>query len=715
MIQILTVHLLSSYWLANFRGYGPLTLGASALGTALEGFLCGILAFLYPSTLNTKSNLENQLKEGSGKAPFAGFKRTLWFSAVWLFFEWNKSNGFLGYPWGTLFSAAYRWRIIAQLASVTGVWGITFIFALFSSLVGEGFLLIHKNIHFQNAKALISNYRQLAYFTFTIFALVFVYGILAYIMPQQETKSIKAIMVQQNIDPWEAEESEAIKKSMDLTRAELDKLDEDENVDLIIWSEGVLGRSFPNSASYYSTHPEEESLSDFIASTNTPFIIGGRTSVNNLKRHYTNTALLFDSSGKFSAFYSKIHLVPFAEGLPYQNNPTISALLKKLIPFSFYRSGNQFVLYQIPIKKMQDFSTPLEYRNDLYKTITLSKNGRASSDDIRYFSENKAVNPDSYLSFTTPICFEDSFNDVCRPLWKMGSEVFINITNDSWSKTDVAEYQHFIIASYRAIEYRTTLVRTCNSGYSVVVDPKGRIVKDMKVFEDAAMCTDIPIYERKNTIFSKCGDWFAYLIFICMAIYALYFFIKNFPWPEKRIYRFITIDFHVHKIFMEEHEKLKEENLLENDKTELDEENLLKAEKQPVKEKGLSKKKTSSVKKDALSKAGASSTKKAPAKKTATSTKKADSVKEKTTSTKKTPSPKEKATSTKKATSPKEKAASTKKATPPKEKATSTKKATSPKEKAASTKKATSVKEKAASTKKAPPPKGKAASTKAKK
>ncbi len=668
MIQIFTVHMISSYWLANYRGYGPLTLGASAFGTALEGFLCGIAAFLYPSTLNTKSNLENQLKEGCGKAPFAGFKRALWFSAVWLFFEWNKSNGFLGYPWGTLFSAAYRWRIIAQLASVTGVWGITFIFALFSSLVGEGFLLIYKNTCVQNAKALISNYRQLAYFTFTIFALVFVYGIFAYIMPQQKTKSIKAIMVQQNIDPWEAEESEAIKKSMDLTRAELDKLDEDENVDLIIWSEGVLARAFPNSASYYSTHPEEESLSDFIASTNTPFIIGARTSVNNLKRHYTNTAVLFDASGKFSAFYSKIHLVPFAEGLPYQNNPTISALFKKLIPFSFYRSGNQYVLYQIPIKNMQDFPTPLEYRNDLYKTITLSENGRASSDDIRYFSENQAVNPDSYLSFTTPICFEDSFNDVCRPLWEMGSEVFINITNDSWSKTDIAEYQHFINASYRAIEYRTTLVRTCNSGYSVVVDPKGRVIKDMKVFEDAAMYTEIPVYERKNTIFSKCGDWFAYLVFICMAIYALYFFVKNFPWPEKRIYRFITIDFHVHKIFMEENEKQKEENLLENDKAE-------------VNDKEKSKRKISSVEKDTLSKTEASLTKKPSAKKAVASVNKAASVKEKASSTKKATSTKENASSTKKAPSVKEKVSSVKKATSVKEKVSSTKKATSTKTK----------------------------------
>ena len=50
-IQILTVHLLSSYWLANFHGYAVFTLGASAAGTAVQGGLCGILSHAYPHAL----------------------------------------------------------------------------------------------------------------------------------------------------------------------------------------------------------------------------------------------------------------------------------------------------------------------------------------------------------------------------------------------------------------------------------------------------------------------------------------------------------------------------------------------------------------------------------------------------------------------------------------------------------------------------------------
>ncbi len=104
-------------------------------------------------------------------------------------------------------------------------------------------------------------------------------------------------------------------------------------------------------------------------------------------------------------------------------------------------------------------------------------------------------------------------------------------------------YQHFIIASYRAIEYRTTLVRACNSGYSAVVDPKGNIIADLPVFQDASATIDIPVYERRMTPYAKYGDWFVYLILISMSIYGVYFFIVNWKWPERSRRHFITITF----------------------------------------------------------------------------------------------------------------------------------------------------------------------------
>ena len=97
----------------------------------------------------------------------------------------------------------------------------------------------------------------------------------------------------------------------------------------------------------------------------------------------------------------------------------------------------------------------------------------------------------------------------------------MNITNDSWSATKSAEYQHFIMSSYLSIEYRTTLVRSTNSGYSVVVDPKGNIIADLPLFEEGVMALSVPIYQRKATFFSRYGDWFAYLLFVFIGIVTL--------------------------------------------------------------------------------------------------------------------------------------------------------------------------------------------------
>ena len=45
-IQVLTTHLISSFWLAYFKDFAIFTLGASALGTALIGACMGILFYL---------------------------------------------------------------------------------------------------------------------------------------------------------------------------------------------------------------------------------------------------------------------------------------------------------------------------------------------------------------------------------------------------------------------------------------------------------------------------------------------------------------------------------------------------------------------------------------------------------------------------------------------------------------------------------------------
>ena len=70
----------------------------------------------------------------------------------------------------------------------------------------------------------------------------------------------------------------------------------------------------------------------------------------------------------------------------------------------------------------------------------------------------------------------------CSPSWRVrpcwtGSELLTTITNDGWYGQSSAPYQHFGMASMRAIEQGRYLARAANTGISGIVDPYGRVVQ----------------------------------------------------------------------------------------------------------------------------------------------------------------------------------------------------------------------------------------------
>ncbi|MBQ2314420.1 MAG: apolipoprotein N-acyltransferase [Treponema sp.] len=541
-LQALTVHLGSSFWLANFRDFAVFTLGASALGTAAEAGLTGIFFFLHP----LYERAHSRLQEPAGLRPGALPGRILWFCAVWITWEWFKSTGFLAYPWGTLFLAAYRWKIFTQIAAVTGVWGVSFLYALCSALTAEGIMLLGTVTHAQAPRAVVSAYRQAAAFTLCAFAASGIYGLCEWFMPRIPEKYLHTVIVQQNIDPWEAPDNAGVEISKRLTEQAVRKMrSEEQEPDLVVWSEGVLNRPFPFARYYYSEEPGEESLSAFIRRMGIPFIIGGDALVNPARRHYENSAILFDRKGEFAGFYSKIHLVPFAEAIPFPDNPLVQFFMEEIVKFSAgWSAGSQYVLFRIPAGKGGFAGRPLEYGRPAQAVIPLNSDGCAYPQVTAQYTGETGENPDNFVSFTTPICFEDAFPDVCRKLHKIGSEVFINITNDSWSQTKSAEYQHFAAASYLAIEFRSTLVRCANAGYSVVLDPAGRILADMPLFTEGAMGTQVPVYRRTQTCFAALGDWFAWLLMGGLAAQVLYMLCTSrLPWRRKGIRLCIQIEF----------------------------------------------------------------------------------------------------------------------------------------------------------------------------
>ena len=114
-----------------------------------------------------------------------------------------------------------------------------------------------------------------------------------------------------------------------------------------------------------------------------------------------------------------------------------------------------------------------------------------------------------------------------RPLFLNGAELFINLSDDSWSCKKSSEIQHFVIASYRSIEYRTTMIRSTNAGVSCVIDPTGRILSSLPLFESCAQAYDVPVYARQITLYARLGDWLP-LLCILFFLISSWFMYKTF-------------------------------------------------------------------------------------------------------------------------------------------------------------------------------------------
>jgi apolipoprotein N-acyltransferase len=100
-----------------------------------------------------------------------------------------------------------------------------------------------------------------------------------------------------------------------------------------------------------------------------------------------------------------------------------------------------------------------------------------------------------------------------------GSELLTTITNDAWYGHSSAPFQHFAMASMRAIEHGRYLARAANTGISGVVDPYGRVVTQSAIFEQVGLVEEVRFLTGR-TIYTVIGDVMAYAA-IALVVIAL--------------------------------------------------------------------------------------------------------------------------------------------------------------------------------------------------
>jgi len=124
--------------------------------------------------------------------------------------------------------------------------------------------------------------------------------------------------------------------------------------------------------------------------------------------------------------------------------------------------------------------------------------------------------------FGSPICYEIIFPDLVRRFVKEGAQFLVTVSNDGWFGRSDAPYQHFSIASMRAVENRRFLLRATSTGISGIVDPFGRVLKKIDIGKTEFSIEDIfPIEEK--TFYSNYGDIFAQS---CLTISSILFILS---------------------------------------------------------------------------------------------------------------------------------------------------------------------------------------------
>jgi apolipoprotein N-acyltransferase len=336
---------------------------------------------------------------------------------------------------------------LSRIATVTGVYGVSFEIMVVNVAVAAAFLIHREKRKFLLAAACGA-------------AVVLQAGSL--VNPPALPSSRAAVLVQANVPILEGSDwtkDYFTGTLQDLAATSLHPAGTEPRPGLIVWPESP--------APFYTSDPLfRDSLSNLARSTNS-WIVAGSLGIRNASvapDHATelyNSASLVKPSGEWGERYDKVHLVPFGEYVPFK-------------PMFAFAGGLT--------QQVGDFSRGTS-RAPLH----------ADGAQLGVF-----------------VCYESVFPDEIRQFAANGAQVFVNISNDGWYGDSGAYAQHLKQARMRAVENSRWLLRDTNTGVTASIDPYGRIVASIPRKVRAALVAPYAL-SSATTFYTRHGDWFAFL------------------------------------------------------------------------------------------------------------------------------------------------------------------------------------------------------------
>jgi len=491
-------HFLSSlYWLLLI----PVT-GFPILGW----FLLGVYLGLYPAVWVWLVNWWGERPREPERTSWSG--RTLWSligAAVWVALEMVRVRLFSGFPWNPLGASQYQLIPLIQIASVTGVYGVSFLVVWISlSLFSAGRMIFRR-------PALRFAWQAEILMPLAVVAALFAFGFARLNGSNPSGATLRITLVQPSIPQaliWDPNaNTNRFRQLLELSESALTN-----KTDLLIWPESAV--PVFDEAGYIA-------ITNFVRTHHLWLIFNAEDYVwrsgagTNNDYDAFNAAFLFNPDGRCAAIYHKQKLVVFGEYIP----------LVRWLPF---------VKWFTPITgsvASGDHVVPFEMNINPERRPPARPG--TSTDFPNAGSEIGAPSESNFhVKTATLICFEDVFPELTRKYAQDDTDFLVNLTNDGWFGDSAAQWQQAAAAVFRAVENGVPLVRSANNGLTCWVDANGRLReifrdKTGSVYGVGAMMIELPLSQpgekRAPTFYNQHGDWFGWL---CVGVTGILLVVK---------------------------------------------------------------------------------------------------------------------------------------------------------------------------------------------
>ena len=334
----------------------------------------------------------------------------------------------------------------------------------FTGTEGVGFWIMILNVYIYY---LIKNnyfFSKKIILLFVIIIIPWIYGTIRMNqLDNQRWEDIEVAALQPNINPnqkWEPAYRNTLFSIMDSLNNKAYEM----KPELVLWPEAAL-------PVYMRISSVKQVYEDKVRETSIPLIMGTVDfKRDSLKRKVFNGSIYFGLNG--NKMYHKLLLVPFAEYIPLSNKFTF--LNKLNFGQANFTHGNEFTVFKI----------------------------------------------DS-ISFSNMICYESSHPLVARGFINNGARFLTIQANDAWLQNSSGVRQHFELARLRAVELRTGIVRSANTGISGIIDPSGRVKHKVKFYDQEVFQGKV-LLNKNLTFYARFGSLFSIVCFILILIQGVY-------------------------------------------------------------------------------------------------------------------------------------------------------------------------------------------------